>query len=68
MNSEIARLQEENKVSKENGEKEIKEMQIVYAVEMALLNLDDLEFDESGTKGLDKRVFLSVFILRNLIT
>ena len=57
----MARLQEENKVSKENGEKEIKEMQIVYAVEMELLNLDDLEFDESGIKGLDKRVFFIYF-------
>ena len=69
----MARLQEENKVSKENGEKEIKEMQIAHAVEMALLkanvkndkamsavkallNLDDIEFDESGIKGLDKQI------------
>lgn len=37
LNSEIIKLQQENKTNRENGEKEIKQMQISHAVDMALM-------------------------------
>lgn len=37
LNSEISRLQQENKINRENGEAEIKQMKISHAVDMALV-------------------------------